>query len=94
MDKYTATNCIIAEFMTEECCHNRKSKILEYHTDWNCLMPVVSKIEKLRKDADPKDVDFVLLKEDINDALSIGDLRYAYHNILNFIYWFNVKNNK
>jgi len=104
MRKYIKTNCTIAEFMgfvfyddkgkyyhIEDGYYLCKPKKLKYHESWDWLMPVVEKIERLRKDAAPHDVDFDMLKEDINDALSEGRLDYTYQNIVNFIKWFNEK---
>ena len=91
------TNKLIAEFMgleTPDGCYfehltkegNRELThhiLLEYHTSWDWLMPVVSKILTNENYID------LTQRENIMDSLPYGMIEDTYDAVVKFIKWYN-----
>lgn len=59
---------------------------LKYHSDWNWLMPVVSKISETGYAGG--------IKGDLNYALSIAEIDHVYAAVVEFIEWYNTEMKK
>lgn len=73
---------------------SKRSKIyipfanLKYHTSWDCLMAVISKIDKLMLDQ-PIDSPFEVNAEEIFTSLREVNIKLTFNKVCQFIEWYN-----
>lgn len=92
-------NKLIAEFMDIETtlhdcnvfyrfgCYLKDVSVLEYHSSWNWLMPVVEKIKQLKIEEFGK-------KKPIMSALMDVDIEPLYQAVIEFIKWHKTQPNE
>ena len=101
MSSIEEENKLIAEFMGRKVITDEISwfdtdyKLLKYN-DWNNLMPVVGKIEKLtlvNAEVELYWEEEFLVKTETHMAFLSNDFVSVYHRVLRFVKWYN-KNKK
>lgn len=60
----------------------------KYHTSWDWLMPVISKIDKLMLDQ-PIDSPFEVNAEEIFTSLREVNIKLTFNKVCQFIEWYN-----
>ena len=85
-------NKLIAEFMGVGKHYEAQSSNMfnQYHTDWNCLMPVIKKCRTTEVDKN-REIGKQRLIDNINFTFFTLDLLGTYNNIIEFIKWYERK---
>ena len=69
--------------------YRRDLRGLQYHVDWNWLMPVLHKIEQIRLNSSITNEEVDYRKDVIDNKVIQVDIQQTYTCIVDFVKWYN-----